>query len=124
MNEKEIAAILDGMAYGADLPAASVLDAKRNGIAIVFGASHDLMEFRGAVEGEVVCDGGGIAYLNKNGIVQNDQVGISHKVIRAIWGSEGYAWIYKTDIRHETFDILERGQKYCRGIVFSMEDLE
>ena len=133
MNKKEIATILDGMAYGADLPAASVLDAKRNGITIVFGVSDDLMEFRGAIEGEVVCFDGSIAYLDKNGLVQNEcdnedcpyfqEIIQRTNAIRAIWDSEGYSWIYKTDIPHETFDVLEEGQKYCRGIVFSMEDL-
>ena len=133
MNEKEIVAILDGIEYGVDLSAAAVLDAKRNGIVIVFGASDDLMEFRGAMEGEVVCYEGGIAHIDKNGLVQNEcnnkdypplQETIQHtKSIRAILDSEGYSWVYKTDIPHETFDILEEGQKYCRGIVFSMEDI-
>ena len=140
MATKEIAAILDGMEYGADLPAATVLDAKRNGIVIVFGASDDLMEFRGIIEDEVVCYGGGIAYIDKNGLVQNkcnnkdcpylQEIIQRTKPIRAIWDSEGYSWIYKTDIPHETFDILEKvsslrtWKRYCRGIVFSMEDLK
>ena len=139
MNEKEIAAILDGMDYGADLPAASVLDAKRNGIVIVFGASYDLMEFRGAIEDELVCYGSGIAYLDKNGSGRNkcnnkdcpyfQEIILRTKAIRAIWDSGGYSWIYKTDIPHETFDILEKvsslrtWNRYCRGIVFSIGDL-
>lgn len=133
MNKKEIAAILDGMGYGVDLPAASVLGAKRNGIVIVFGAGDDLMEFRGAIEDEVVCFDGGITYLDKNGLVQNEcdnedcpylqEKVLYTKAIRAIWDSESYLWMYETDIPHETFDILEEGQKYCRGIVFSMGDL-
>lgn len=138
MNEKEIAAILDGMDYCADLPAASVLDAKRNGIVIVFGAGDDLMEFRGAIEDEVVCFGGGITYLDKNGLVLNkcnnkdcpykvcpylQEIILRTKAIRAIWDTEGYSWIFKTDIPYETFEILENGEKYCRGIVFSKEDL-
>ena len=130
MNEKEIAAILDGMEYGADLPAATVLDAKRNGIVIVFGASDDLMEFRGAIEDELVCYGGGIAYIDQRGLVRNkcnnkdcpylQEIILYAKPIRAIFDSEGYAWIFKTDIPYETFEILENGEKYCRGIVFSM----
>ena len=133
MNEKEITAVLDGMEYGADLPAAIVLDAKRNGIVIVFGASDDLMEFRGAIEGEVVCYGGGIAYLDKNGLVRdkcdNREVILRTKAIRAIWDSEGYSWIFKMDIPYETFEILEKvsslrtWNRYCRGIVFSLGDL-
>ena len=133
MNKKEIAAILDGMGYGVYLPAAAVLAAKRNGIVIVFGGSDDLMEFRGAIEDEVVCFEGGIAYIDKSGLVQNkcnnkdcpyfQEIILYARRIRAIWDSEGYSWVYKTAIPHETFDIFQKRQKYCRGIVFSMGDL-
>ena len=134
MITKEIAALLDGMEYGADLPATkAVLDAKRNGIVIVFGASDDLMEFRGAIEDEVDCYEGETVYLDKKGIVKNkcDNEDCPYFIeerthaicIEAIFGSEGYSWIYKTAIPHETFEILEEGEKYCRGIVFLMEDL-
>ena len=34
-----------------------------------------------------------------------------------------YAWIYRTEIPHACFDILENGEKYCKGIVFSLNDL-
>lgn len=33
-------------------------------------------------------------------------------------------WIYETDIPHETFMIYEGGEPYCRGIVFSVEDVK
>ena len=133
MTIQETAALLDGIEYGADLPAETVLDAKRSGVVIVFGASDDLMEFRGAIEGEVNCCDGGTAYLDKNGLIANKcdnedcpyfrEKLLHAKTITGIWDSEGYSWTYKTAIPHETFVILEEGQKYCRGIVFSMEDL-
>jgi len=31
---------------------------------------------------------------------------------------------YETDIPHETFDIYEDGEKFCRGIVFSIDSLK
>lgn len=43
--------------------------------------------------------------------------------ITAIWDNYGYSWTYKTTIPHETFEIMEGEQKYCRGIVFSTDDL-
>ena len=135
MLTKEIATLLDGMEYGADLSATkAVQDAKRNGIVILFGASDDLMEFRGAIEDEVGCYNEGVAYFDKNGLMVNKcdnedcpyfkEKLLHAKVITAIWDSEGYSWIYQTEIPHETFEILEEGEKYCRGIVFSMEDLK
>lgn len=133
MITKEMATILDGMEYGEDISEQDLQYAKVNGVVIVFGASDDLMEFRGAIEGEVTCYGGGRAYLDKNGLIENRccndecpffKEKILHaKVITAIWGSEGYSWIYKTGISHETFELLEEGEKYCREFVFLMEDL-
>ena len=133
MITKEIAAILNGMEYGEDIKEHDIEYAKVNGAVIVFGASDDLMEFRGAIKDEVGCYGGGFAYLDENGLLQNKcdnedcpyfQEKLSHaKYIEATWNSEGYSWIYTTEIPHETFEIVEEGQKYCRGIVFLMGDL-
>ena len=133
MTIQEIAALLDGIEYGAELPAETVLDAKRSGAVIVFGASNDLIEFRGAIEDELLICGGGFAYLDKNGLFRNKcdnkdcpyfiEKLVYAKAIIAIWDCGGYSWMYTTEIPHETFEILEDRKQYCRGIVFSMEDL-
>ena len=34
-----------------------------------------------------------------------------------------YTWVYHTEIPHACFDIVEGNEKYCRGIVFSLNDL-
>lgn len=134
MITKEIAGLLDGMEYGEELPKEVVLDAKRNGVVIVFGASDDLMEFQGAIEGEVDSYEEGAAYINKNGLLVNKcdnedcpyfrDKQLHARLVTAIWDMEGYSWIFETEIPHETFEIVENGEKYCRGIVFAMEDLE
>lgn len=140
MITKEIAAILDGMEYGEGIKEQDREYAKVNGVVIVSGASDDLMELDGAIQEEVGCYGENKAYLDKNGLIVNkcdnedcpyfQEKLLSAKVITAIWDSEGYAWsegyswIYETEIPHETFEILENGETYCRGIVFSMGDLE
>ncbi len=49
-----IAKSLDGSAYPFEPPAETQRVAKEFGIVIVFGASDDLMEFRGAVRDELV----------------------------------------------------------------------
>lgn len=132
MGVRQIAVLLDGMEYAEEPPKEIISNAKEDGIVIVFGASDDLMEFRGAIEDEFGCFEGGTAYLNKEGLMVNKcdnedcpyfQEKLSHaKDIEAIWDSEGYSWIYKTEIPHLTFEILEEGEKYCRGIVFWLGD--
>jgi hypothetical protein len=131
---KEIADLLDGNEYGEEIPAQDERYAKENGVIIVFGASDDLMEFRGAIHDEVGCSAGGKAYFDKNGLIENEcenedcpyfrEKLLHAKIITAIWDSEGFSWMYTTNIPHETFEILEDKMKYCRGIVFSVEDLK
>ena len=47
------------------------------------------------------------------------------KTIEALWSPSDpdCSWAYKTDIPHETFDIMEDGELYCRGIVFRLADV-
>jgi hypothetical protein len=37
---------------------------------------------------------------------------------------ERATWTYKTDIPHETFEIYDNGKLYCRGIVFSVDEVK
>lgn len=132
----EIAKALDGMEYGARIPNEITTKAKENGIVIVYGASDDLMEFEGAITDEVGVYEGGTAYINKAGLQNNENYSSNcedcpHlkrsldecKTIEAIWGEGEYSWSYKTEIPHAEFDITEDGEKYCRGIVFTMASI-
>ena len=47
----------------------------------------------------------------------------SGKKITAVWDTDGYSWIYQTDIPHATFEIVEDGAPYCRGIIFALADV-
>lgn len=132
MLTKEIATIIDGMEYGEEPSEQLINDAKEDGIVIVFGASDDLMEFRGAITDELAIYGGGFAYLNKDGLLKNKcdnaecpyfiEKRLQAKSIAAVWDCGGYSWMYITEISHETFEILEEGEKYCRGLVFLLGD--
>ncbi len=46
-------------------------------------------------------------------------------MINIIWHDEegGPCWTYETDIPHATFDIMEDGEKYCRGTVLDIKSL-
>ena len=134
MIAKEIAEMLDGGEYCDEVSVHDVKYAKDNGAVIVFGASDDLIEFRGAIDDEAGCYGGGLVYFNRSGELRSkchdldcpyfDEIKEKASKIEAVWGAEGYSWTYETDIPHETFEILERGIKYCRGIVFLIEDVK
>jgi hypothetical protein len=133
MNIHEFAKLLNGRERGNELTREEEKQAKELGYVIVFGASDDLAEFRGAIEDETDCYDGETIHMDKNGVFEDCDSDCKYalaakglcKVIEAIWCDDGvYAWTYKTDIPHAIFDIMEDGEKYCRGIVFDIKSLE
>lgn len=138
MNAKEFADLLTGREYPFDLDATEELFAKASGLVVVFGSSDDLMEFRGAISDEVGAYDGTTVQVTPSGLVpdykqidEGDkdamrayfQVEGQGMEIEALWcGEGGYSWTFKTDIPHATFEIVEDGEPYCRGIVFVLAD--
>ncbi len=132
MNIEDVAFNLDGVEYGLEIDPAKETRLKNAGIVVVFGASDDLMEFRGAIHDEVGCFDGGSAIITEKGLEENrcdcgdDCPNFRSKgiAIDAEWACvENYSWAYKTEIPHACFDVVEDGNKYCRGIVFDLNNL-
>lgn len=134
MNAAELAKELTGQEYPWDVPKELAERAKDAGLVIVFGASDDLMEFRGAIHDELDCYDGGTAYLRAGGLLQNDcnnddcphfqKLKKQAATIEALWCTEGdYSWTYNTAIPHASFEALKGGAPYCRGIVFALADI-
>lgn len=129
----QAAAVLDGSEYGDECSVEFEAMLKANGLVAVFGASDDLMEFRGAIHDEVGCYSGGVAYLNADGILENDcnkddcpyfvRAKLSARTIEARWDVDGFSWKYETAIPHVKFVINEDGETYCEGIVFELATL-
>ena len=150
MNKKELADKLNGLKRPFKVTRELKAQAARDGLVIVYGASDDLMEFRGAIDDEAGVNDGGTVFISKNDIgfdVLEDSCecgeteclscfarqAIKARLmpeppkIEAIWCGGGVgdpAWEYKTDIPHETFEVFEDEEElYCRGIVFSVSEL-
>lgn len=44
--------------------------------------------------------------------------------IESLLAKEGdYSWTFKTKIHHSTFEVMEDGKPYCRGLVFALADV-
>lgn len=138
LDAQAFAARITGRAYGEELTRDEIAHAKAAGLVVVYGASDDLMEFEGAIHDEVSCYGGGTALVDREGLLDRDQIDDSDdeaiadyvsrksgaRQIEALWAKEdGYSWTYQTDIPHATFEIVEDGEPYCRGIVFALADV-
>lgn len=143
MTPKELAERLNGEEYPLRLSRVVEAAIEAAGIVVVCGASDDLMEFRGAIHDEVGAYEGTIVRVDAKGLLPayDDIDKDSHnakdklrdyfqrenggKTIEALWSPSDpdCSWAYKTDIPHETFDIMEDGELYCRGIVFRLADV-
>lgn len=130
---KDLAATMDGVEIGEEdhrIPA----NAKELSLVVVYGASDDLVEFRGAIRDEIGCYEGGTFYIAGGGVFDEDDFcgckwGTEAKktalaqalTIDALWCEvDGYSWTFSTDIPHAGFDVMEDGETYCRGIVFDL----
>lgn len=132
LSVSEVAARLNGCEYGQEGSPELWSQMKAAGLVAVFGASDDLMEFRGAIYDEIGVYGGGTAYLTDSGLMEDREPCCIHAEkareraveIEARWAVDGEpAWTYRTVLPHSTFEVLEDGEVYCRGIVFSLSDV-
>lgn len=135
MTKEQLAERLNGVQYGDETNMEIEREARESGLVIVFGASDDLVEFRGAINDE----GSGLGHVmvDRKGLLPDrDQVEDDAELevlfgrwktarrIDPLWCKEpGYSWTYKTDIPHATFEVAEDEESYCRGIVFALNDL-
>jgi hypothetical protein len=137
LTKELLAVALSGREYPFDLTDEEQAQAKAAGLVVIFGASDDLMELRGAINDEFSCYDGGTALIDAKGLLPDreniegdDELKdffarepLAHKV-EALSCEEGdYTWTYRTSIPHATFDVTGVGGPYCRGIVISVADL-
>lgn len=138
MTAQELAQQLTGMEYPVRIPSTVAKEAKAAGLVIVYGASDDLMEFEGAITDEFGAYEGTTVRVDGEGLIPDyDNLEKDDKdalrdyfsredggvEIEALWCEEdGYSWTYKTSLPHSTFEVVEDGEPYCRGIVFALAD--
>lgn len=134
MTRNELAKLLNGREYMKEITKDEEALAKAAGLVVVFGASDDNMEFRGAIHDELGAYDGTTAYLTSAGLMESacehdecpyyERIKKTAATIDAQWGAEPrYSWTYETTIPHEIFEIVEDGEPFCRGIVFALADV-
>jgi len=113
--------------------------ASANNMVIIKGYSDDGVQFMGAFSDQIGAVDGTVFDIDSKGVLPDYDKCDSEEEhesyfmrkpnaqeIQAIWCEKGsdYAWTFKTDIPHETFEIFEDGEKWCRGIVIDLNQLE
>jgi hypothetical protein len=133
---EQMAARLNGRQYLEEMTPAEAREAKQQGLLVVFGASDDLAEFRGAFFSEEGAWEGRKFSLGANGIVteqpdHDDLIDLGWTPPRIVatvsveWCPEGFegSWRITPDCPFAPFDIMEDGQLFCRGAVIDWETL-
>lgn len=131
MHAKKLAALLDGREYCGEITREEGLMAKAAGLVVVYGQSDDLVEFDGAIMDEFNACNGTTVLLTPKGVLEPCEDDCPHYEraaacaveLKAIWDRDGYLWVFEAPFPHETFEIFDDGDKYCRGIVFALADI-
>lgn len=134
-KQEALAKTLNGMEYGTKIAPTDLEAAKAEGLVIVTGYSDDNVEFEGAIYDEISAFDGVVIMFDKDGMITGCdepcdhcsaiQRGVDAKLkIDAQWSQKGYSWYMETNIPNAAyFDVLEDGEKFCRGVVFALSDL-
>lgn len=149
MTKEEFALMLNDRKYGEEITVQEEETAKENGFIVIFGASDDLIEFRGAIYDEIDALEGADIVIAMPGwfmpigadddadednyikidemtplVISEDSTGTVNRIY-AKWApiELDCSWLIKTEMPHATFDVREDGWLYCRGIVISVSDL-
>lgn len=133
VTKEHIAELINGEPYRNEVNGVVQDLALKNRLVIVYGASDDLMCFSGAINDDISAYNGTTAFIQPTGLFQNEcecdtcpyakRLAERCSTIEAVWGKEGFEWTYKTSIPHAKFVIMDEGEQYCRGIVFSLDEL-
>ena len=146
ITAEQLAKKLNGREYRNEITTAEIVVAKGNNLVVIYGQSDDLIEILGAIEEELGMYDGGTICLNKDGVFKDwdddDEMKSKSEAelyfarqslpridINCKWDHEGYSWFIQPDdiegkIKFYTFDIMDDGEKYCRGIVFDISEIK
>jgi hypothetical protein len=140
MKAEKLANQLNGREHGNELANKEIKEAEENGLVIMVGNSDDRVMVYGFIDTELYGYETFSSYLYKNNFTEyfegcedcnlmqlRIKDCIEFKAVNDPEDKDGNilaTWLIETDLKHYTFDIMEDGDLYCRGIVFSMEEVK
>jgi hypothetical protein len=143
MTKETLAEQLNGNPYRYEINKEQERLAKESGLVVIFGASDDLLEFRGIIHDEIGASDGTVAHLVKKkdgvGVIGDEDKtdldkhmeefglpSLSTLEVEAVWCPDELdcSWLIATKHPHASFDIMEDGELYCAGIVVDIKDFK
>jgi hypothetical protein len=145
MNKETLAEMINGRSYRNEIYKEEEQIAKESGLVVIFGASDDLIEFRGAIYDEIgAYEGTHFTIATPGTEIPIDEDEETYRkakeleaipiekenptkknMFEAVWcpNEPKCSWLIKTDLPHSTFDIMEDDELYCRGIIIEVSTL-
>jgi hypothetical protein len=135
MNAKEWAKKLNGREIGNEITETESGSARVDGVVVMYGYSDDLVLSAGAFgDEEFDAYEGARIPISRNGFFKNrcadeecpyhDDEKKGAPIITAWWIGKGNpSWNISATFDHHTFEIMEDGEVFCRGIVFDVESV-
>jgi hypothetical protein len=141
LTKEALAARLNGREYGKEITKAEGAEAKAAGLIVAFGYSDDNLELRGAMDDEVsaydLCEIGvtaGLIIVPKDDHDIDDPDELIRKgwtppkavfTIKAEWCPDDLetSWRITSSLPYASFDVMEDGALFCRGIVIDTKDI-
>jgi hypothetical protein len=143
-SKEELATRLNGRQYQEEMRGDEEVIAKHYGLLVIFGASDDLCELRGAINDEVSAWQGAEIHISKGGellvTIEEDEAEVLRKygVLKVVedarkaatkvtvhWcKTKEFSWTMETAAPHSTFDIMDGEDGYCRGVILDLKELE
>lgn len=134
LTTKEVAERMNGREYMHEITTEESNELAYHGITVAFGASDDNVEFYGYIDDEIGCwEYVTIPILDDEILKKCSDVCEDYdcplwknalskaKTLRAQFTNDG--WKFAADFPHEKFVIMEDGEVFGEGVVFSREDL-
>ena len=145
MTKEELANNLNGREYGSELISKDEeKQAKENGLVVIHGESDDLLEFRGAIDDEIGAWRGKTVMITSEGKFpeyRNDTPcdcddrercplfndWFSQQAVFRVFAEwcpkePECSWLITASIPCSSFEIMEDGELYCRGIVIDLKE--
>ena len=141
MTPQEFAIGLNNAQRGDLISPAEEVIARENRLVVIFGCADGNMQFRGAIRDEIDSESDEdpvwFIFVHPDGYIMRGDHSCNcnycnftelqgkAKEVEALWFAEpGYSWTYRTEIPHATFEVFDGANTYCRGIVFSLDDVK
>lgn len=140
MTKEELAAKLNNREYLNEITSEEKIITENNNLVVIYGYSDDTIELVGAIHDEINAWEGTNFRITKDGVapkwddIDRDDEREAEEYFRkknlpfakvnAEWDKNGYSWFISASIPFAPFDIVEDGEKYCRGIVININDIE